>query len=178
MIQHLNPLIDKTTIAKYKEISDTVLPKKLNPHILSAQREDVKPLLGERLYNDLVRNREDHEELLKGGDYTHEGTLYFSDGLECVLALYANARYIYLGQTTDTPFGHVNKLNSSGASTPISEASRKSEWLENRKEAFGCWQTVKDYLIRMDYDLFNDDLCENKSSQGGGFMNFEVITKY
>jgi len=178
MIPHLTPLITKDTIAKYKEISDSVQPKKINPFILSAQREDVKALLGERLYNDVVRNREDHEELLKGGDYEHEGELYFSDGLECVIALYSNARYIYLGQTTDTPYGHVNKLNANNASAPISEASKKSEWLENRKEAYTCWKTVEDYLNRTNYNLFGENMCVNDSGNvGGGFMNFSVITK-
>ena len=86
----------------------------LQPHILAAQLVDVKSVLGNPLYTDLIANRYDvkYKDLLEGGTYTNSNnnTVTFQ-GLKAALACYTYARYMMSKNAVDTPFGMVAKTN-------------------------------------------------------------------
>lgn len=158
----MQKLITRNDIAKYRQVSKTPNDDKLNEMILDAQILDLQPLLGESLYNKIVANPADHEELLAGGVYEVDGIGYTNYGLKMVLAYFAYARYIMFSSVTDTPFSVVEKLTDN--SRPVEASSKKTIYGLNRDAAFQIWENVKKYLIRMKHPDFTQ--CQNNTLRG------------
>jgi len=146
-------LITRSDIALYKQISQTVYDDVLNAVIIEAQIQDLAPLLGERLFNDLLINTVDYNDLLDGGTYTYKGILYSNYGLKAVLSYYTYARYQMFGGVIDTPFSQIEKLEGA-ESRPTSETTKKALYQMNRDSAFNVWKSVENYLIRTNNELF------------------------
>lgn len=166
-------LAKPTDIAKLKEFDLSTRPEKINPHILSAQHTDVAPLLGERLYNDIVKTPANYDDLLNGGYYTYQGIDYYNSGLKYVISLFAHARFTYLGSATYTPFGIVQKINQN-ASEEVSVATKKSLYTEAVKEANALWEGVRLFLIRTNNPLYQEN-CGSPTEYTGG-SRFTLIT--
>jgi hypothetical protein len=158
MIQ--NKLVNRSDIALYKQISSTVYDDVLNSTIIDAQFQDVAPLLGERLFNDVMTNPATYNDLLNGGTYDYNGITYTNYGLKAVISYYTYARYVYYGSNIDTPFSMVNKLEGSN-STPVSEKAKKDLYILNRDSAFKIWGSVKLFLERTKVELYTDS-CKTK----------------
>jgi len=141
-------LINRTDIAQYRQISDTVYDNVLNQHIFDAQFSDLQKLMGIDFYNDLIRNWQDakYTELLDGGTYTYNNTTYTNVGLKVVLTHYAYSRYVLFGSQTDTPFGYVEKLNND--SQAVSIEAKKTIAKMNQQVAFNYWENVNLFLER------------------------------
>ncbi|MNK21303.1 hypothetical protein D3C87_395570 [compost metagenome] len=142
----MQKLITRNDIAKYRQVSKTPNNDKLNEMILDAQILDLQPLLGESLYNKILANPADHEELLTGGIYEVDGIGYTNYGLKMVLAYFAYARHIMFSSVTDTPYSVVEKLADN--SRPVETTSKKTIYTLNRDAAFQIWENVKKHLIR------------------------------
>lgn len=155
-------LIDKIEIAKHREISNNVRDNKINPYIEDAQRLDLKPLLGEKLYNAIVKTPTDHTLLLDGGEYEYEGETYDHPGLKKVLSIYAYARYVMFGSYTDTAFGFVEKSNQDSKS--VGDGHKRTLFTQNQNTASAYFQEVALYMNRKDISLWRDLNCEVKSS--------------
>ena len=160
-------LVTKTDISAYKQVSDTLGDKIINPFILDAQFNDLQKLLGPNFYNDLIANSTDakYVTLLTGGSYTYNSVTYQNHGLKSVICLYAYARYILFGSNIDTPFGFVEKLTNE--SQAVSYEQKKSISKDAQNTAFIYWENVRDFLRRNSstYPLFLTD-CNNNV---GGF---------
>lgn len=145
----MQPLITRNDIARYRQLSKTPHDTKLNEMILDAQMMDLQPLLGEKLFNQIMADPESHEALLTGGIYEHEGISYTNYGLKMVLAYFSYARYVMFGSVTDTPFSVVEKLGTE--SRPAELSTKKSMYSMNREGALQLWENVKNYLTRVGY---------------------------
>jgi hypothetical protein len=150
-------LVNRDDIALFKQISKTVVDAKLNDVIIQTQIDDIRPLLGESLFNDLMNDVSSYSDLMDGGTYTYNGITYTNYGLKAVISYYVYARYMMFGAVIDTPFGLVEKLNNQD-SKPVDYSIKKSLYQTNRQSAFNIWLTVRDYLIRTNNPLFNN-LC-------------------
>lgn len=166
----MQPLITRSDIAQYKQVSNTPHDDVLKAQILDAQLLDLQPLLGETLFNKVMAALEDYSDLLDGGEYDYNGETYVNRGLKMVLAYYTYARYIYFGSVIDTPFSLVEKLNEN--SRPVDQTQKKSIYSLNRDAAFQIWQSVQNYLIRTDNPDFNQH-CKPSRRPGG--MRFTKI---
>lgn len=154
-------LIDRTEIAKHREISKNVREDKIGPYIEDAQRLDLKPLIGEKLYNSIVKTPLDHTLLLDGGEYSINGETYDHPGLKKVLSIFAYARYVMFGSFNDTPFGLVEKrLNESA---PVGDAHKRTLYTQNQNTARAYFEEVALYMTRKKYDLWNSG-CTPKNS--------------
>jgi hypothetical protein len=163
-------LINRATIAKYKQISDSVYDDKLNQIIIECQITDLMPLLGERLLIDILKDPTQYTELLEGGFYTVDGVEYHNNGLEAVLVHYFYARYSMFGSVIDNPFGMTEKLNFN-ESKQIDLSTKKTLFNMNQQYAFNLWLSVKKYLIRKKTPLFNEcNITQNK----GNFKTYRV----
>jgi hypothetical protein len=164
-------LISKEEARAFKKISATLKDDIFQQYVIEAQLQDVAPLLGERLFNAIMKSPEDFEELLTGGSYDHAGETFENYGLKAVVAHYFYARYRYFSGVTDTPTGFVTKTHID--SVPESEASKKSQYTINRDSAFTIWKSVENYLIRNDNELFGYRLDYNRQPKRkpgtGGF---------
>lgn len=149
----MQPLITRDDIAKYRQIAKSPNNEKLSESILDAQLLDLKPLLGEKLFDKIITNPEDHDELLDGGVYIHDGIEYSNYGLKMALAYFAYARHVMFSHVTDTPYAIIEKRNTD--SQPISPETKKSVFNTNREMANKVWSNVKVYLQRNDYPDYN-----------------------
>ncbi|MBP8034688.1 MAG: hypothetical protein KAZ71_08815, partial [Bacteroidia bacterium] len=73
-------LVNRADIAVFKQISKTVADAKLDDIIIQTQIDDIRPLLGDKLFNDLMNNTEDYDTLMDGGVYTYNGITYQNYG--------------------------------------------------------------------------------------------------
>lgn len=145
----MQPLITRDDIAKYRQIAKSPNNDKLNESILDAQLLDLKPLLGEKLFDSIVANPVSHKDLLDGGIYTHDGIEYSNYGLRMALAYFAYARYVMFSHVTDTPYSIVEKRNPD--SQPIASETKKSVFNANREMANKVWSNVRAYMSRKKY---------------------------
>ncbi|UAB85682.1 hypothetical protein INR75_06620 [Zunongwangia sp. SCSIO 43204] len=157
-------LISKQTIAKYRDISRGVSDGKINPYIDDAENIDIKPLLGELLYNAVKKTPEDHTLLIEGGEYEYKDETYSHPGLEKALSIFAFARYIYFGASTDTAWGFVEKENQN--STPVSASHKKTVYTKERQTAATYFSEVATFLNRTNYNLWKSGCAPRRS---GGF---------
>lgn len=165
-------LINRAEIAKFKQISKTANNDVLNMHIREAQENDLKPLMGERLYLTVLTNLTDPNYLLllNGGTYSHNGIDYHVEGIRKVLVYYSFARYVMFGDAIDTPFSMVQKLNGN-ESKPVDASFKKSNWQINKDMAYNSWLSVDAYLRRTNNTLYLSH-CGRKVS---GRINFTKI---
>jgi hypothetical protein len=152
-------LINRNDVSKYKQISQTVHDDVFDSITLETQIQDIAPLLGEELFNDIMQNPETYNELLEGGIYTYKSVTYTNYGLRAVISYYFYARYQMFGSVIDTPFSTIEKLEGS-ESRPISDKTKKDLYQLNRDSAFAIWKSVQNYLIRTENDLYKNCDCE------------------
>ncbi|WP_143544453.1 DUF6712 family protein [Salinimicrobium sediminis] len=155
-------MIDRTEIAKHREISKSVREDKIGPYIEDAQRLDLKPLLGERLYNAISKAPLDHALLLDGGEYTYNGETYDHPGLKKVLSIFAYARYVMFGSYTDTAFGFVEKSNQD--SKPVGDAHKRTLYTQNQNTATAYFEEVVLFMNRKEYALWRSSGCTPRRS--------------
>lgn len=157
-------LISKEEISNYRDISRGVKDDKINPFIDDAQFQDLRPLLGERLYYDLVKNSEDQKyvELLDGGEYEYNGFTYNNPGLKKVLAIYTYARYVLFGSFTDTAFGFVQKTTQD--SQAVGDSQKRNIHTQERNTAFNYWIEVAAFLNRNSetYTYWSSNSCKKR----------------
>lgn len=113
MSEPITLLINRSDIVPYAQIAINAREEEtLQPHILSAQNIDIRPILGDALWTDLITNSVDakYQTLLNGGTYTNEnGDVITFQGLKASISCYTYARYIMYKNAVDTPFGVVSK---------------------------------------------------------------------
>lgn len=169
-------LINRTDIAKYRQISNSVFDDVLNSKILEAQMLDVAPLLGEKLFNSLMFDPvAQHAALLNEGSYEHEGSTFYNYGLKAVIAHYTYARYQMFGGVIDTPFSQIEKLEGN-ESRPTSDKTKRDLYTINQQTAFSYWQSVEQFLIRTDYDLYDTGGCGSINPPGRTGFNISKIS--
>jgi hypothetical protein len=161
-------LINRNDIAQFVQISKSVNEDKLNEMIVKVQISDILPLLGTKLFEELMQNPTStaNAHLLTGGSYSYNGINYANYGLKSVIIHYVDSYYKMFGDATDTPFGLVNKLNGN-ESKPVELATKKTLYTENKKVAYNIWQNVELYLIRTNNILFlhnNNNICKPKQT--------------
>ena len=139
-------LINKTDISAYRQISKSVADAKINPFIADAQLLDLLPLLGEKLYYDLIANSANYTDLINPKSYLYDGQTIESPGLKIVLCHFAYARYIMHGSQTDTPFGMVEKNYQDG--NQVSRTDKKEIYKQSQNVAMQYWGQVEVYLNR------------------------------
>lgn len=154
-------LITRTEIQQYKQISDSLDNTKLTQLILEAQEQDLRPLLGESLYTDILINPDDYSDLLNGGSYTYQETTYINVGLKIVLACYVYARNVLFGDVTDTPFGSVFKEEQS--SSRVDLKMKQTLYDQNREIAFNYFRNVEYYLYRTENALYKKKTTRRKT---------------
>lgn len=159
-----NKWVNRTDVSLYKQISKTVFDDVFNSIVIESQIQDIAPLLGERLFNDINNNIENYDDLLNGGTYEHNGITYTNYGIKAVLSYYFYARYQMFGNVIDTPFSIVEKLEGAD-SRPTSEKTKQALYQMNRDNAFNIWRSVENYLVRTNNPLYGSLIlgtCRNK----------------
>lgn len=166
----LDLLIGRAEIEIYAQISITMKEERqLHPYIQQAQNLDIKEVIGNAFWTDLVtnRNEEKYQTLLAGGTYLNNSqeTVSFM-GLTAAIAAYSFARYVIGKNHQDTPFGFMTKDNQYG--TPSD--SKALSMLSGQHRSAGQ-QYLKECLEFLcvkntDYPLFKKADANKSKSKG------------
>jgi hypothetical protein len=156
-------LITREEIRQYKQIAQTVNDDRLNDIILQVQLDEIRPVLGEDLFNALMQSPENYEDLLNGGTYEYSGVTYSNYGLKAVIAYYVYAYWMMFGDVTNTPFGTVTKLNGN-VSQPTDYPIKKSLFTTNKNSAYNIWLNVELFLRRTNEPLYANCFCQKKTN--------------
>lgn len=175
----LDILIARSDIEAFAQVSGlTKEEKQLHPYILAAQNVDIKKVLGNAFWTDLVNNRTSakYKTVLEGGEYTVDGkTLTFS-GLKAAIACYSYARYVMGKNAQDTPFGFMTKESNFGTPADrklLSEISR-----DNIASGQYYLNEVVEFLKNDPdtYDLF--DSCDSDNKRTTGVVRITPASKF
>ncbi len=155
------PIITRLELQKMKQISDSGNDDNLHQTIIEAQIQDLRTLLGEELFNAVLKDVRDtgntngtiYTDLLNGGEFQCDNKTYYHAGIKDVLSNYVYGRHIMWGDIVDNPFGARIKINSN-TSMPVSSAVKKSRYEENRNFAYNIWLGVRRFLILTKEPLF------------------------
>lgn len=91
---------------------------RLEPFILEAQDQDLRPVLGDGLYYDFMTKFYDtgdamysnYQNLLNGTTYTYDGQTIYFDGLKPMVVYYTLARFVQNNPVNIVRFGVVQKV--------------------------------------------------------------------
>ncbi len=141
-------LISKSDVENYLQTSIGISESEFNNYIKEAQEFDLKDLLCEDLYYDLLVNSTDQKyvDLLSGKDYTYENKPYTFSGLGKVISYFTYARFILKSNVVSTSHGFVVKKTNFSESVPLEE--RKIFYHNYRKEANLIFNDVQKYIER------------------------------
>lgn len=173
-------LIEHTDFLPYRAIAGNVdAMKRIDPHVLEAQKMDLAPALGASLYFDLLKyttsrrageaaaaanqpptvytptdNEVIFERLLNGVEYTiHAGTdkevTIIFEGIIPVLVYFSYARFVTRDNIRSTPTGFVHKKTLE--SEPISQKELQQEAERARNDAAVYMQSVHKYIADRRY---------------------------
>ncbi|MFC5046295.1 hypothetical protein ACFSTE_13335 [Aquimarina hainanensis] len=151
-------LINKSTVESYLNVAIGVSEKEFNTYIEEAQELDLKDILREEFYVDLVINREEDKWklLIEGGKYSYNDREYIFSGIGKVLSYFTYARFILKGNITSTSHGFV--IKKTPHSEPINLEERRNFYYKYREDAFKIFEGVKKYIERKgDYPSFKED---------------------
>jgi len=147
------PLVTIAKVQQFKQVSNSINIAKFNETVLQAQMTELYPLLGEKLYFDLMNNIGNYTELLTGNTYTYQGITYTNVGLEAVIAHYWYAYHSFYGDQIDTAFGLREKLNND-VSKQVDTSMKKIMFELNCRYAYNLWLNVERYLVRTKNPLY------------------------
>ena len=96
-----------------RPINGKIDHERILAYITEAEQMNIKPVLGDRLFLDILQNGEVNEQykvLLNGGTYTaKDGGIYTFVGLKCCVAYFVFAKNVMVGDFQTTRFGVVMK---------------------------------------------------------------------
>jgi len=148
-------LITYSDFSNYRDISSNIsAAKRIDPYILEAQEIDIRSLLGDIFYNEVVSNPSNYSTLLNGGTYDYDGYTYSFKGLKAVHVYFAYARFVMNDDVKSTPSGMVNKLNQN--SERVTEATINRISRNARDIASAYWQQCYDFLCLQTDSIYNN----------------------
>ena len=166
----MNLLISLADFEPIRQLTSNLDVKKLNPYIQEAQNFDLRPVLGEAFFYDLLANSDDsiYQDLLNGKEYqnANDETVAF-EGLAAALKYFAYARYIESSNTHSTAYGLVSKTND--FSQQAQEKTIARMVTNARSSAKGYLDDVLKFLAvnADDYPIWKQSCNSGKKATGG-----------
>lgn len=167
-------LIDKEYVASKLQVAVGYEDKTFDEmFVREAQQLDLKPLLCESFYCDLLEKKKApvYRKLIKGGSYEHEGKKCYFEGLGTVISYFAYARFVLKSNIVSTTHGFMIKETEWSEPLPLSE--RKNFYYIYRKDANYFFEEVKIYVSRHkeDYPSWH---CDKGCHANGSKSRFSV----
>lgn len=164
-------LITKAIVEKYVQVAIGVSEADFERYLREAQEFDLKPLVCEEFYFDLIKNKDTapYDKILTGQEYTHEEKPYYHEGLEAVLSYFAYARFVLKSSAVSTTHGVVQKTTPN--SQPLSHSEKKDIYYSSRQDANTLFESVAKYMDRKEINYKDCQDC-NDAPTGG-----DIITR-
>jgi hypothetical protein len=146
-------LINKAKVSELMQVAIGAVEAEYDKHIEEAQKFDLKPLLCDEFYFDLMKNKdeENYQLLINGGEYQYNGLTYAHEGIGSVLAYFSYARFFFTSSLVSTTHGAV--IRTTPYSEPVSLEERKNIYYKKREEASALMADVIKFICR-NRDLF------------------------
>lgn len=161
-------LIDKNQVAQKLQVAIGYDLSEYNTFINEAQEFDLKPLVSEDFFFDLLANRSlpTWKKLIDGGAYDYNGRTYQFQGLSAVLSYFSYARFVMSSSAVSTSHGMVVKTTPN--SIPLDLEERKNFYYKKRTEANLLLHDCFNFVLRniIDFPSFADDSCSPKAKTG------------
>jgi hypothetical protein len=141
-------LIDKAKVAEKLQIAISYDPLDYNFFINEAQEFDLKPLVEENFYFELLANKSlpIWAKIIDGGTYVFDTRTYYFQGISTVLAYFSYARFVLSSSAVSTAHGMVVKTTPN--STPLNLEERKNFHYKKKDEANAMMLDVVKYIER------------------------------
>lgn len=141
-------LINKAKVSEILQVAIGYNEDEFNVFIREAQDFDLKPLLCEDFYFELLEKKEDAEWklLIDGGDYQYNGKNYSFRGIGDVLAYFTYARFYRKSGNVSTSHGLVNKTTPH--STPLTTEEKNNMYYKYKKDANVIFEDFKNFIER------------------------------
>lgn len=160
-------LITKAVVAAKLQTAIGYNDTEFNTFINEAQEFDLKPLVQENFYFDLLAKRAEAKwkKLIDGGTYEFEGREFNFQGLATVLSYFTYARFVMNSNAVSSSHGFVIKTTPNSIPLPLEE--RRNFYYKRREEANSMLADVKKFIERniSDYPSWNDQAsCAGQTS--------------
>ncbi len=168
----LTLLLTADELRAFRPLSATLdATARLEPYLREAQHVDLRPILGEALYADLIANSADakYVTLLDGETYTNPaGNSQRFEGIKPLLAYYAYARFVAFQGVHVTPHGVVRR--SGDHSEPVADGTRQRLETQARAMATAYLEGLRDFLDAnpTDYPLWSS--CQTSKNPKGSIQ--------
>lgn len=142
-------LTNKAKVSQVLQVAIGYNEEEFKVYIREAQDFDLKPLLCEDFYFELVANRADGgdwQKVIDGGDYEYEGKPKFFRGMSDVLAYFTYARFILKCNYVSTTHGFT--IKKTNFSDPLSLDEKRNMYYKYQKDANIIFADVKTYIER------------------------------
>lgn len=173
-------LIDIEDIKQIRAISDVInADKEIMPFVSEVQDTDIKRLLGEEMYADLMINYDGEEEenttpekyleLLNGKQYTYNGKNYLFNGLKQIIAYYTYYAFVKQWGVHITNAGL--QVKTGDFSLPVEDATRGRLIGDIKSKLVVFVQDLNNFLKR-NMDIYTLSLvcsAEDKCKEDGQF---------
>lgn len=142
--------VKANTMVTASKASDDIAIRLL---IEETQVREIKPMLGEKLYMDLLKNPtltdsgRNYPKLLEETEYTYDSITYTSAGIKAVMYLLVEAKYRRFGQDFSTPSGIKQ---ARGKSDRPDKGQIREQYRRLYLSAEELWKDVRNYLGRVD----------------------------
>jgi hypothetical protein len=143
----MNNILTATEIKNYKDIGNKIDENKINGIIEQAQLIDIKALLGDRFYFDVINNLNNpiYQPLLDGCSFTYFDISYTHDGIKALLSDYFMSKYALSINTNFTPFGATTKAPQDGE---IADRNSLKDISTQQTQLAGArWEIIRLYLM-------------------------------
>lgn len=161
-------LTNKTKVSELLQVAIGVEDTDFEKYIYEAQKFDLKPLVREDFYYDLLSKKDDEPwtKLIDGGEYEFKDRTYEFSGIGAVIAYFAYARFFLNSSAVSTSFGIVTKNNPQ--STPLILEERRNVYYKKKEEANEIMKDAVLFIERniSDFESWNSEgSCQtNKNS--------------
>lgn len=127
--------------------------ERLNPYILQAQSHDLRPVLGEALYYDFMKNFDNtapayamYAKLIGGEEYNYQGYVIPYEGIHETISWFTLARFIVHNDFNLTRFG-TKKPKQNDKSDGITPQERAMLMADFKANGIRSASLVQQYLI-------------------------------
>lgn len=158
-------LITKSKVEQYLQLAIGYSTQEFERFIREAQEFDLKPLLCEDFYYEILKNlsTDPFDKIIAGQEYTHNDNVYYHEGLEAVLSYFAYARFILKSNAVSTSHGMVVKKTPN--SEPLSQTEKKDLYYSHRQDANTLFEGVVKYMNRKEINYKDCFDCGESPSQ-------------
>ena len=158
-------LINAADIRAVRDLSLQIKDQKINPIISDAQISDLRPLLGDALYYDVLKKFDAggthiYNDLIDGAEYVVNDITYVQYGLKRLVCELAYVRYMFDSSDISTPFGVMEKNFTDGQKTSRDRAKELSNMRKQTTNDY--WLGIEHYL-RNNTDTFTLFKCNNEN---------------